>query len=233
MALGFLSKALIGAGVGGYLGATAFRSKDEQNGQEGAYNGFMRGALFGGAATVLGLGLARTGVFSWLGKKAVLAGNQILKRYTTSVREGYREFTRIGELSPPKAALYSLSRMKIPLIAGGAVLGTLMDRKDRSRGFLVGAGIGLAAGALPAANLVINKMPWAVRDLALPVAATAGAIGVASLLTDTAPAAAASPSPYGGYNYGIPEMESGVITRSNMMSATGDVVLGSHARRHG
>jgi len=222
------------AGLGAYVGLK-HGPKDEDPSER-------IGAGLWGVGAAAGVGLTGYAALSMVGFKN--SGRFAWNRATSYASSIQKEASNAKSIFG-KVSAYS----RIPVVGGlGAIIGASVAGEDhRMRGAAIGAGVGAAASvAIRSANRV-SKVANVLKKTHMT--GPAKAVGIAGLISlafgagemmnpSHSPAAAAIPDETTGeMQYADPSEAShyrtGAGRRSRNVGATGDVVFGSHNRRHG
>jgi hypothetical protein len=219
----------LGAAAGaGYQAVYGDKDRDfSSRAAEGILGGAAIGAIVSPGQVAKGL----AGTASWMGGKAAHAGLAYPGRM-------WRDFSKATQGGMPiwSAGLHSFGRLPV-LMGAGAAIGAMVS-DDHKKGALIGAGAGLAARAAIAGPRAWKQVAGTpLKKLGVIAGLSALAYAGGSAMSGDRATAEAVRSVDGGYDEEAPgtteARSSGLKDRMAMMGATGSVVLGAHAKRHG
>ena len=210
-----------GAGIGAHL---SLQSRDDAS----FGDKLSRGALWGGAAGLAGYGAA-------VNSRSIAARLGSWTKQRPAVYAAAK--AKLGAGFRPSMAAFSKAYLPVPLAAGaGSAIGAYMSPDHRTRGAMIGAGVGTAATLglrVAGAYKPMSKFgKWgAIAGLAMAAGVAGNAMGSqgdesAGIINSEGETDYVSPQEAAHYN-------AGVKNRMRSMNAHGDIVLGSHNRRHG
>lgn len=203
---------LIGA-VGGAALNVGFGDKDKPV-LERLKSGVLYGAGLGAFTSIAAVGAGTAGEVAYRGLKAgIPATGKGLYRYAGS---------RVSMFKSGASAMKAFGTYPA-FMAAGAVAGATLDQDDRLHGAMYGAlgGLGLKAGFT---TYDMYKNTNTLGKVGMIVGGSVAAAGITASMQGPGTAAVA-PDYAEAYN-------GGVNNRMRSMNASGDLVLGSHRRRH-